>query len=287
MDYLETLQFETEPFSASPDPLFFFPASQHVLSLQQLELAIRLRRGLNVVVGEVGTGKTMLSQTLLSRLASDCGIELHSIQNPEFSHSYAFLRQLAKSFDLTAAPDDLTEWQLKERIKNHLFTRGVEQNRVLLLVIDEGQNISGEGLELLREFMNYETNSCKLLQVVILAQPEFERALDARPNLADRINLFIRLNAFDFGQTRELIRFRLNRASRKTRNAVRFSWAGLLAAYWLTGGCPRRIIHLCHRVMLMLALRNCRTANWRCVLRSSRSGAAFRRKKWLASLFIG
>ena len=86
MDYFKILNLSREPFSNSPDPdHFFFNSWQHVDCLQKVELAVRLQRGLNVVIGDVGTGKTTLCRRLIRNFANEIGIETHLILDPYFS----------------------------------------------------------------------------------------------------------------------------------------------------------------------------------------------------------
>ncbi|MBU4287620.1 MAG: ATP-binding protein, partial [Proteobacteria bacterium] len=177
MDYLKIVHLSKEPFSNSPDPEFFFQSSQHVACLQKLELSIRLRRGLNVVIGDIGTGKTTLCRQIIRRFAQQDETETHLILDPKFSNQSEFLNTIAEMFGLEKAEKDSDEWQIKERIKNYLFQKGVDDEKKTILIIDEGQKIPVFCLEILREFLNYETNEYKLLQIVIFAQREFEQTL--------------------------------------------------------------------------------------------------------------
>jgi general secretion pathway protein A len=95
MDYFTILNLEREPFSNSPDPDFFFQSRQHVDCLQKLELALRLKRGLNVVIGAVGAGKTTLCRTLLKKFSVDRSIESHLVLDPSFNSRPTFWRPYA------------------------------------------------------------------------------------------------------------------------------------------------------------------------------------------------
>ena len=148
------------------------------------------------------------------------------------------------------------EWTLKERIKAHLFTEGVEKNRIVTLIIDEGQKITEPCLEYLREFLNYETNEYKLLQIVIFAQSEFAETIKKYPNLADRINLYHQLRPLDFQNMVKMIRFRLRRSTESRRAESVFTLPGLWSVYRHTRGYPRKIINLCHRCLLAMIIQN-------------------------------
>ena len=198
MDYFRILNLKKEPFSNSPDPDFFFHSQQHMGCLQKVELALRLRKGLNVVIGDVGTGKTTLCRQLIRKFASDDRIETHLILDPHFSSPSEFLSVVTKMLWKARPKKGASDWQLKEYIKKYLFRQGVKEEKTVVLLIDEGQKLPDFCLESLREFLNYETNEHKLLQIVIFAQREFEQILAQHKNFADRINLFHNLAPLDF-----------------------------------------------------------------------------------------
>ncbi len=274
MDYFKILNLAKEPFSNSPEPEFFYQSPKHVSCLQKLELAIRLRRGLNVVLGRVGTGKTTLCRHLISKFAEPDGtaddVETHLLLDPSFSTPLEFLSTVALDFGILGKSKkrklspggDLSEWQLKESIKDHLFHKGVTEKKIVVLIIDEGQKLPDFGLEILREFLNYETNENKLLQIVIFGQPEFRQILDRKENVADRVNLLYILEPLNFQETRDMIRFRLDQAAGETAPPAFFSRSGLLAIYLATGGYPRKIITLCHHVLLAMIIQNRARAGW-------------------------
>ena len=285
MDYFKILNLTREPFSNSPEPEFFYQSSQHLGCLQKLELAIRLRRGLNVVMGDVGTGKTTLCRELLIRFAQTeedrREVELHLLLDPAVGTPGEFLATVAAAFGITAATSAQSEWQLKEGIKQHLFQKGVDENKTVVLIVDEGQKLPAFGLEILREFLNYETNESKLLQIVIFAQNELEETLREHPNFADRVNQFIALEPLSFKETRQLVAFRIAQASGE-KPARLFTWPGLLALYKATGGYPRKIITLCHQSMLTMIIQNRKRAGWflvrSCAERVSVEGSERRRR---------
>lgn len=262
MDYFKILNLRTEPFSNSPDPGFFYRSEQHVACLQRLELAIRLKRGLNVVIGDIGTGKTTLSRQFILQHRDEGELELHLLLDPSFNNSLEFLHHICGFFGL---PADQSEWQLKENIKNYLFRKGVDEGKTIVIVIDEGQKLPEFSLEILREFMNYETNEFKLLQVIIFAQNEFKAVMEKHPNFADRVNFCSYLEPLSFKETRALINYRLKQASDTGRNPNLFT----LPAYWsifkLSGGRPRKIIQLCHKLLLSMIIQNRSRVNSRMV----------------------
>jgi len=262
MDYFQLLRLNKEPFSNSPNPDFFYPSKQHAACLQKLEIAIRLKRGLNVIIGDVGTGKTTLCRHLVRRFTNDLNVQIYLILDPGFKNKLEFLTEIAKLLDIASDDESLDEWTIKERIKKYLYEEGVDHQKTITIIIDEGQKIPYFCLELLREFLNYETNEHKLLQIVIFAQKEFKLILSQHANFSDRINICHELGPLGFFDTSKKIRFRLDKASEGKETPNIFTWPALWAVYRATGGYPRKILHLCHLVLLALIIQNKIRANY-------------------------
>ncbi len=262
MDYFKIFNFNREPFSNSPDPDFFFHSRQHVGYLQKLELAIRLRRGLNVIIGDVGTGKTTLCRQLIRKFADADDVQTYLLLDPYFNNSLEFLSTLTEMFGIPEPEPGATEWRFRELIKKYLFRLGVDEEKTVVLIIDEGQKIPDFCLEILREFLNYEINEHKLLQIVIFAQKEFDQTIEEHANFADRINIRLFLGPLDFKETRKMILFRLARATEHGKPPSMLSYMALWAVYRATGGYPRKIINLCHQILLALIIQNRYRASW-------------------------
>ncbi|HRY36177.1 MAG TPA: AAA family ATPase [Smithellaceae bacterium] len=260
MEYFRILNLQKEPFSNSPEPDFFFLSSQHRACLQHLELAVRLHRGLNVVIGDVGTGKTTLCRRLIMSFAhaeqDENPVHTHLIMDPAVDTTLEFLRIVAASLGLDIKKQ-VGERCIKEKIKNYLFENCVDKKQTVLLIIDEGQKLPDSCLEILREFLNYETNHAKLLQIVIFAQKEFQDTIEKYPNFKDRVNRFCFLEPLSFRETCDLISYRLKKAgNHETLSPEFFTLSGLWAVYHYSGGYPRKIVTLCHQVMLSLIIQN-------------------------------
>lgn len=262
MDYFEVINLKKEPFSNSPDPDFFFRSNTHVDCLQKIELSIRLKKGLAVVIGDVGTGKTTLCRQMIRNFGNDDQVETHLILDPGFRDASEFLHNLAKIFRKRMPARGTSDLKIKESIKRYLFKRGVDENKIILLIIDEGQKLTGQCLEMLRELLNFETNDHKLLQVVIFAQKELEPILQNHRNFVDRISLYYTLKPFNFKETISLIRFRLELAGDPNRGYKFLTYPAMIALYLSTGGYPRKIVNLCHRILLTLIIQNRSTAGW-------------------------
>ncbi len=290
MDYFKILHLTREPFSNSPDPEIFYPSKQHQECLHRLEISIRLKRGLNVVLGDVGTGKTTLCRKLVQSLGNDQKISTHLILDPKFSSPKELLLELCqmmKADNCTSIAD--SESALKEEIKNHLFSQVIDKNQTIVLLIDEAQKIPSDCLEILRELLNYESNQYKLLQIVLFAQQEFSQILKQHPNIADRISFHFTLSSMSFSDTRKFINYRLQQSLEPGYPPIKFSKLAQLFVYFYSSGYPRKIVNLCHHTILGLIIQNKTRITWRMVRFSAKNSGLkpFKYKKKLyATLFI-
>jgi general secretion pathway protein A len=252
MEYYTLLDLKREPFSNSPDPECFYPTAQHTYCLQQLEIAVRLRRGLDVVLGEVGTGKTTLCRQLVRNLDQE-KIRMGLILDPGADSELEFLKLLHRELGSDwRADDSSTPQDALEKLHSFVFDRVNNHGEVLVLLVDEGQRIAEANLELLRQLLNFEANAEKYLQIVLFGQPELEKALKKKRNLRDRINFVHRLRPMSFSELRGMINFRLRECTNAGKEPPQFSLPAMWAVYRLSKGYPRRLLHLCHHLLLGL-----------------------------------
>ena len=137
MSYHTLLGFQKEPFSTSPDPDFFYLTQEHEMALTNILIELRLKRGLTVIFGDVGTGKTTLSRKLVQELRKRGDMIFHMILNPSFLTESAFLVSLIKNFNIDL-PDtysvDILE--VRDAIERFLIQKAVEEKRTIILIID-------------------------------------------------------------------------------------------------------------------------------------------------------
>jgi len=262
MSYYNILGLEKEPFSMSPDPEFFYRSASHDAAIKRLEIAIRLRRGLNLILGDVGTGKTTLLRALLRVFQDESDFILHMILDPSYNSEYQFLSTLVRMFGIT--PNFKSTLDFKEALEKYLFQKGVEENKTVILLIDEGQKLTPENLEVLRMLLNYETNEYKLLQLVIMAQTEVLPRLKRIRNFMDRIALKYTINPLDVIETREMIEFRLRKAGYSQQKSL-FGDEAIRLIYRHTQGYPRRIARLCHDALETIVMKDELTVDTRVI----------------------
>ena len=254
MSYFSVLGLEKEPFSTSPDPDFFYESPEHHAALMRAMIELRLQRGLSLILGDVGTGKTTLSRKLYQLLKERDDVIFHMILDPAFETGELFLDSLVRTFQVDLHSSNPSILDLKEAVKDYLFENGVREKKTVVLLIDEAQKLNAVSLEALRVLLNYETNEYKLLQLILMGQMEILPRVREIPNLWDRINLKYVINPFDEGETRQMIEFRIQRAG--GGNTPYFSRGAINEIHRVTKGYPRRIAKLCHNALRSLVMKN-------------------------------
>src|ERR1700676_2404307 len=208
--YKEFYGLTRNPFELSPNPFFFYPTPRHAEALATLTYGVLRRKGFVVVTGEVGTGKTLLVRCLFDSLTQN-KIAFAYIYNPIISVP-EFLTQVVDDLGISS-PVTLSKREALARLNNYLVKRS-SKDQITALVVDEAQLLSWELLEEIRLLTNLETTKHKLLQIVLVGQPEFEQKLDSQQlrQLKQRISLRCSLKPLEPTEVKGYIHRRLELA---------------------------------------------------------------------------
>lgn len=251
--YSEFFGFTQKPFNITPDPTFLFLSRTHREAFAHLWYGLRQRAGFIEITGEVGTGKTTVLRTLLGQLQEE-DFRTAFIFNPRLS-SLDLLRSINREFGIPADGSDRGE--LLAALNAFLLEENA-RGRTVVLVIDEAQNLAPEVLEEIRLLSNLETETEKLVQIVLAGQPELARVLSRTElrQLSQRITVRYHLRTMDYADACAYIGHRLEVAG--SRGEVTFTRGALRRIYRFSGGLPRRINVLCDRALLVAFTRESR-----------------------------
>jgi general secretion pathway protein A len=254
MSYYKILGLHDEPFSTSPDPSYFFLSAQHKAALTRLRIALNLKRGLSIIVGDVGTGKTTLSRKLSQILNEEQDVCFYMILNPYFRTQKQFLSRLVALFHAPMDPKKTSGLDCIEAVEQFLYKTGVQEKKRVVLLIDEAQLLPHYVLEILRILLNYETNEFKILQLILVGQTEMVPVLSKMPNFWDRIALKCVINPLNLAETTEMINFRLLQAG--YRGEGLFTHEAIRVIHEHSCGYPRKMSILCHNLLEMLVMKD-------------------------------
>ncbi|HEY4079066.1 MAG TPA: AAA family ATPase [Burkholderiaceae bacterium] len=243
--YAKFFGLQHEPFSIAPDPHYLFMSERHREALAHLLYGLRGGGGFVLLTGEIGAGKTTVCRCFLEQIPAGCNVAY--IFNPKLTVT-ELLQTVCEEFHIEA-PAGQSVKQYVDAINAHLLkTHAQGQSNVL--IIDEAQNLSADVLEQLRLLTNLETHERKLLQIVLIGQPELRDML-ARPELeqlAQRVIARFHLEALSVEETQQYVQHRLNVAGRT--GPAPFDAKACRVIHALTRGVPRRINLLCDRALL-------------------------------------
>ncbi len=259
MAYFTILGFDKEPFSTSPDPSFFYLTKEHDTALTNILIELHLKRGLSVIFGDIGTGKTSLSRLLVQELKKRSNMLFHIVLNPVYEDEKQFLTALVRNYGIDVLfnidPVKADVLELRDVFEKFLIQKAIEDRQTVVLIVDEAQKLDMSMLETLRVLLNFETNEYKLLSLVLLGQVELYPKIVNMPNFMDRISFKYTLNPLDAKETRELISFRVKAAGYNSRMDL-FLDEAVSEIYNYTRGYPRKITKLCHQILKELILQN-------------------------------
>jgi putative secretion ATPase (PEP-CTERM system associated) len=248
--YEEHFGLTAKPFQLSPDAAFFFPSKEHQRALSFLEYGLDQADGFIVITGDVGTGKTTIVQTLLESLDKK-ELMVANLVTTQLKED-DLIQLVAVNFGLRIASNPNKAMLLRELEK--LFVQQYQQNRRVLLIVDEAQNLPQRSVEELRMLSNFQLNGRPLVQIFLLGQAEFRATLlsEGFEQLRQRVIATYHLNPLDEDETRTYIEHRLNCANFQGRPA--FTDSAFLEIFEASEGVPRRINNLCDRILLFAFL---------------------------------
>lgn len=247
------------PFENTPDPRFFFASEQHNEALAAIEYTIRMRKGIVLITGPIGAGKTTVSRAMLRR----CGDTATVIQ---LAHGHRTADELITHMLHRLGLPDATNGshaQRLERLEQHLLHCAASGKPVVLFV-DEAQTLSDAALEELRLISNFDTEQTKLLQLVLIGQPELRERLsqESLAPLRQRIIIARMLRPLNMSDVKHYIAHRIRVASEDTEDLhVRFDDKAVQRIAAFTGGIPRLINAICDHCLLLGMVQKTDTIN--------------------------
>ncbi len=242
--YCSYFGFKQNPFTTAPDPEFFYPTEKHKEALACLLYAVERRKGFALITGEVGAGKTLLCRTALARL--NAGVDTALVSHTSLT-AKQIIQAICAEFELPS--EGLSKLALVSELHEYLISR-LSVNRNVVIIIDEAQNLNARALEEVRMLGNLETDQEKLIQVVLVGQPELRKML-MRPELRQlnqRIAVKFHLYPLSRQEAFGYVEHRLRVAGAERTGLFSPEAKGLVFDY--SNGVPRLINLVCDQSLL-------------------------------------
>ena len=244
MSYLQHFNLSAQPFRLTPDPDFIYWSKQHARAKAYMESTIWLADGFVVITGEIGSGKTTLLQSFLSELEDDV---VYAVVSQTQLTPTQFLQAVLTEFGFK--PFNKRKVELLDMLNMFLIEQYSNDKKVVLIV-DEAQNLSHKVLEEIRLISGIETHKEKVLRIILAGQPELRETLESAglKQLVQRVRLRFHLGALDLREMQEYIEHRLSVAGRENKDL--FADETFRTIHRYTGGVPRLVNTLCDTALL-------------------------------------
>jgi general secretion pathway protein A len=250
--YLPYFKLKEEPFNTTANPRFFFLSPVHSIALGKTEFTVDAKKGMTIVFGDTGMGKSTLAR-LLHQKFLDKGYTSVLLTNPNYPTTNSLLRTIIQEFQIPKTAKSYKD--NLDILKRFLYTESVENEKNIVLIIDEAQTLRLPLLELLRQLINFETNDQKLLQLVLFPQEEFRNKLThplAR-NFRSRISMASTIDKLGIDEIMEMIDFRWRVASGNATHP--FTPEALHSLYLHSDGIPREACIIADNSLLLAFLQ--------------------------------
>lgn len=242
--YTDFFELSAKPFDLLPNPKFLYLSKGHRKALSYLQYGVQERVGFSLLTGEVGSGKTTLLRDIINKISSEMTLAMVFNTRVDGRQLIALIND-----DFGMQTDGKDKVQLLNELNDFLLTES-SAGRQAIIIIDEAQNLSEEALEEIRLLSNLEADSFKLVQIILVGQPELKQII-ARPSLRQlrqRISISCHLNPLNREELEEYILHRLGTVGK--RDCVNFEEGVFDAIYKFSGGIPRLINLICDFLML-------------------------------------
>lgn len=242
--YEAHFQLKERPYSISPDPRFIYLTTQHQEALAKCQYAISQRMGLSAIYGDIGVGKTSLSRRLWEQYGANPEFNFALLVHPNYPTPFQLINEIQREFgvykprrSLTSAINEFQEFLIEQH----------QKGKTNVLIVDEAQRLKPSLFETLRQMLNFETSTEKLLQIVLFGQNELIAKIDKMPELKDRVTIFGALSSLTFEDMVALIDFRWKVAGGSHHP---FTQEALEAIFRFSKGSPRKLCKLCDNALI-------------------------------------
>jgi general secretion pathway protein A len=243
------------PFRISPDPRFIYLTSQHQEVLAKCQYSVAEKMGIAAIFGTIGSGKTSLARRLWEQYATQPEYTFALLIHPNYPTPFQFLKAILREYGLIKPKrslEDMVAYFEEFLIEQH------RNGKTPILVIDEAQTLRPPALELLRQLLNFETNTEKLLQIILFGDNDLLLRLDRSPALKDRVTIFGALTSLSRQDSDDLISFRYRVAG---GDSLPFDQDALAAIFKYSQGLPRRICRICDNALIRAFSNNQQTVD--------------------------